>query len=105
MPLIDPEQPYTYSRYFELRIDAIDLCEYFGYILKLTELTLDQYTGELEQLPQLRDRINRISTRLISRNEQAKREMFVAPVIEFVVEAADALIRIEYAVNLLRSKM
>jgi hypothetical protein len=99
MPLIDPLQPYTFSKYFESRIDPIDLCEYFGYSLALTELSLDQDEGVIEDLQALRSRLTRISTRLISRNEQAKREMLVAPVVEFVLEAADALIRIEYAVN------
>jgi hypothetical protein len=99
MPLIDPQQPYTFSKYFESRIDPIDLCEYFGYSLALTELSLDQDEGVIEDLQALRSRLTRISTRLISRNEQAKREMLVAPVVEFVLEAADALIRIEYAVN------
>jgi hypothetical protein len=99
MPLIDPQQSYTFSKYFESRIDPIDLCEYFGYSLALTELSLDQDEGMIEDLQALRSRLTRISTRLISRNEQAKREMLVAPVVEFVLEAADALIRIEYAVN------
>ncbi len=99
MSPIDPHQPYTYSKYFELRIDPIDLCEYFGYTLALTELSLEQDLGQLAELAHLQSRLSRISTRLISRNEQAKREMLVAPVVEFVADVADSLVRIEYAVN------
>ena len=102
MPVIDSQQSYTYSRYFELRIDPIDpidLCEYFGYSLVLAELLPREMGGDWLDVAQLQRRLTKISTRLISRNEQAKREMLVAPVIEFVVEAADALIRIEYPVN------
>jgi hypothetical protein len=99
MPLIDPQQPYTFSKYFELRIDPIDLCEYFGYSLSLTELSLAQESGAISGLGELRSRLSRISTRLISRNEQAKREMLVAPVVKLVLEMADALVRIEYAVT------
>jgi hypothetical protein len=99
MPIIAADQPYTYSKYFELRIDPIDLCEYFGYSLSLQELKLLEAMVEPLDIAALKRRISKISTRLISRNEQAKREMLVAPVIEFVVEASDALIRIEYPVN------
>jgi len=100
MTTINAEQAYTYSRYSELQIDPIDLCEYFGYRLDIVhELSLATLTGDLPDLLQLQQRLSRISTRLISRNEQSKREMLVAPVVEYVVEIADALIRIEYAVK------
>ena len=100
MTTINAQQAYTYSRYSELQIDPIDLCEYFGYRLDIVnELSLATLTGALADLPQLQQRLSRISTRLISRNEQSKREMLVAPVVEYVVEIADALIRIEYAVK------
>ncbi len=99
MPLIDPQQVYTYSRYFELRIDPIDLCEYFGYALTLAELLPRQADWSPIDVTALQQRLSNMATRLMSRNEQAKQEMFVAPVIEFVVEVADALIRIEYPIN------
>ena len=99
MPTIDPNRAYSYSEYFELRIDPIDLCEYSGYSFSLEELSLGETSEVNPNIALLKRRITNISTRLILRGEQAKREMLVAPVIEVVVEAANALIRIEYSVN------
>lgn len=100
MPILDPNQPYTFSRYFELRIDPIDLVEYFGYVFQRTSLTLERYQGDLsDELPQLNRSIRNILPRLVSMNEQAKREMLIAPIVRVAVERADALLRIEYAIN------
>lgn len=100
MPILDPNQPYTFSRYFELRIDPIDLVEYFGYVFQRTLLTLERYQGDLsDELPQLNRSIRNILPRLVSMNEQAKREMLIAPIVRVAVERADALLRIEYAIN------
>lgn len=100
MPILDPNQPYTFSRYFELRIDPIDLVEYFGYVFQRTSLTLERYQGDLsDELPQLNRSIRNILPRLVSMNKQAKREMLIAPIVRVAVERADALLRIEYAIN------
>jgi hypothetical protein len=100
MPILDPNQPYTFSRYFELRIDPIDLVDYFGYGLQRTPLVLQQYQGDLDdELRHLNHSIRSILPRLVSMNEQAKREMLIAPVVRAVVERADALLRIEYTIT------
>jgi len=99
MALLDPEKSYTFRSYFEMRIDAIDLAPYFGYSLVAKPLALEHYQGPLEGLPQLSKRLIRVLPRLVSRNEQAKREMLVAPMIEEATAVTDALLRVEHPIK------
>jgi hypothetical protein len=45
MPVLNPDQSYTFSRYFELRIDPIDLATYFNYKFRRSPLNLPAFTG------------------------------------------------------------
>lgn len=99
MAVIDTNRSYTFSNYSELRIDPIDLAEYFNYSIRRTTLQLPQYQGAINRLETLTADINDILPRLVTMNEQAKREMLIAPVVRTVVQIADALVRIEYPVN------
>ncbi len=99
MAVIDTNRSYTFSNYSELRIDPIDLAEYFSYSLRRTTLQLPQYQGAIHRLETLTADMNDILPRLVTMNEQAKREMLIAPVVRTVVQIADAFVRIEYPVN------
>ncbi|MDF5726186.1 MAG: hypothetical protein PUP91_38260 [Rhizonema sp. PD37] len=99
MAVIDTNRSYTFSNYSELRIDPIDLAEYFSYSIQRTTLQLPQYQGAINRLEILTADINDILPRLVTMNEQAKREMLIAPVVRTVVQIADALVRVEYPVN------
>jgi len=99
MAVIDTNRSYTFSNYAELRIDPIDLAEYFSYSIRRTTLELPQYQGSINRLETLREDINDILPRLVTMNEQAKREMLIAPMVRTVVQIADALVRVEYPVN------
>ncbi|WNZ23996.1 hypothetical protein HJG54_14780 [Leptolyngbya sp. NK1-12] len=99
MAILDPNQSYTFSNYFELRIDALELSQYFGYGFTRKQLTLNQYTGVLDRLDLLRTDILEILPRLVRSNEQAKREALIFPVIRTVAHYADTLLRIEYPIK------
>ncbi len=57
MSLLDPNQSYTFSRYFELGFEASELAAEFEYSLTRKVLHLPQVSGELDRLQELRDRI------------------------------------------------
>ena len=97
--MIDPDKSYTYRNYFDLQIDPIDLAEYFGYSLQSEPIRLAQYVGELDRLPGLIQEVEDVLPLLVSKNEQAKREALVFPVVRTVAYHTQSLIRIEYAVN------
>jgi hypothetical protein len=97
--ILNPEQSYTFSNFFELRIDAIDLAEYFGYQFRRAPLNLKQYSQPVPKLQDLEEDILDTIPRLVRLNEQAKREGIIFPVIKFAVKTANALMRIEYPVK------
>jgi hypothetical protein len=99
MAIIDINRSYTFSNYSELKIDPIDLAEYFSYSIRRTPLKLSQYEGGINRLETLIADINDILPRLITMNEQAKREMLIAPIVRAVVQIADAFVRVEYPVS------
>jgi hypothetical protein len=82
-----------------LQIDPIDLAEYFGYSLQPKVIELPQWQGRLDRIPELVEDLSLNLTRMISRNEQSKRELLISPIVQRVIANTQALIRIEYAVN------
>lgn len=48
--LLNPNQAYTFSKIFELKIRADDLVNEFGYTLTRSWLNLPQYPGDLDPL-------------------------------------------------------
>ena len=99
MTMLDPNKSYTFRNYFELRIDALELAQYFGYRFTKRQLALKHYAGELDRLPALRSDILDILPRLVRSNEQAKREALIFPVVKTVAHYADTLLRIEYPIK------
>ncbi len=55
--LLNPNQSYTFSKFFELQIEPDDIVTEFGYTLERIRLNLPQYSGELDRLEELRSRI------------------------------------------------
>lgn len=97
MPIIDRHEPYTFRKYFDQRIDAIDLAEYFGYRYEKRRLSLSRSDANLGAgLLMLEVSIELSLPRILSSNEQTKREMFVSPIIRNILEHTVAQIRIEY---------
>jgi hypothetical protein len=60
MALLDPNQSYTFSRYFELGFESGDLAAEFGYSLTRKSLHLPLFGGELDRLQSLSDRIEEV---------------------------------------------
>lgn len=98
MPVIHASESYTFRRYFDLKIDPIDLAEYFGYGYRKQRLDLPQYRGDIGN-QSLGQSIDQILPQIVSSNEQTKREMLVAPVVRRVLELTSALLRIEYPIK------
>ena len=104
---IAPNEPYTFSRYFEQQIDAIDLGEYFGYSYQVEPLNLlRQTSSRSDQLStvvaRLQLRLGRVIESLVSAGEQAKREMLIAPLIAELIDLTQGInlqIRIEYSIK------
>ncbi len=97
--ILDPQKSYTFSNYFEMRIDALDLAEYFGYSFKRAPLDLPRYAGELDRCIPLKEDLVSIIPRLIRLNEQSKREAIIFPILKTALLYADAAVRIEQPIK------
>jgi hypothetical protein len=54
--VLDPNESYTFSQIFELKIPADELAEEFGYGYRRSKLDLPKYDGILDRLDEMRSR-------------------------------------------------
>lgn len=99
MPLLDSNQSYTFSRYFELGFEASELAHEFGYKLTRKTLNLPQFPGELDRLQELRDRIEEVLPFVPLTSELARREILISRVVTELIHYTQAELRIEYGLK------
>lgn len=99
MPLLDPNRPYTFSEIAKLKAPTDELLAEYGYSLERTLLDLPQYQGELDRSQERRERLEEILPYLDLTNEQSRREMLIAPLMEDLIHYTRAQLRIEYSIK------
>ncbi|MGB5595971.1 MAG: hypothetical protein WBM62_18330 [Crocosphaera sp.] len=99
MKILDPNQSYTFSKFFELKVEVDELVADFGYTFSRKKLNLPQYKGSLDRLEQLSDRITEILPNVSLSSETARREILISPVITELVHYTNAQLRIEYSLK------
>jgi hypothetical protein len=97
--ILTPQQSYTFSKIFDLKIAADDLANEFGYTFKRDRLSLTQYQGELDRLIDLRQRIEEILPYVDLASEASRRRTLIAPVVIELVHYTKAQLRIEYPIK------
>ncbi|MDZ7967219.1 MAG: hypothetical protein RM368_19970 [Nostoc sp. DedSLP03] len=105
---LDPNQNYTFSKYFENGYYSEDLADYFGYKLVLVNLMLPLYQGELDRLAELRDRITEVLPYVPLTTELARREVIISKVVLELIHYTNVQIRIEFGIkvsNLLQGNL
>lgn len=100
MPLLDPNQSYTFSRYFELGFEAGELAKEFGYKLTRKILNLPMFSGELDRLQELKERIEEILPFVPLTSEIARREILISRVVTELIHYTRAELRIEYGIKI-----
>lgn len=96
---LDLNQSYTSSKIFELKIEVDELVAEFGYSLTRKRLNLPQYSGELDRLLELKERIEEVLPYVHLANETTRREMLIAPVVLDLVHYTHAQLKIEYPIK------
>jgi hypothetical protein len=99
MPLLDPNQAYTFSQIFALRLEVDELATEFGYSLIRTPLHLTEYQGELDRLDETRRRIEEVLPYVNLNNEATRREVLISPIVTDLVHYTRAQLRIEYPIK------
>lgn len=96
---LDITQSYTFSKIFELKIEVDELVAEFGYSLTRKRLDLPQYTGELDRLEELRERIEEVLPYVNLANEATRREVLISRIVTDLVHYTHAQLRIEYPIK------
>ncbi|NMG06452.1 hypothetical protein [Brasilonema sp. UFV-L1] len=99
MSILDSNQSYTFSRYFELGFEASELAQEFGYSLTRKMLNLPQFSDELDRLGELRDRLEEVLPFVPLTNELARREILISRVVTELIHYTQAELRIEYTLK------
>lgn len=98
-PLLDPNRSYTFSNYFELGFAVDDLVAEFGYSFERKFLDLPQYSGTLDRLADLKQRIEEVLPFVDLENEATRREILIAPIVTDLIHYSHAKLRIEYSIK------
>jgi hypothetical protein len=94
--LLDPNQSYTFSKIFELQLEADDLVAEFGYTLQRTKLNLAHYPGQLDRLTELQSRLEEVLPYVSLTSETSRREVLISQIVLDLVHYTKAQLRIEY---------
>ena len=97
--VLQPEQSYTCSKIFDLKIEPDELSAYFGYTFQRKRLNLPHYSGSIDRLEELRSRIEAVMPYVSLTNETSRREVLISQVVLEVVQTTKAQLRIEYPIK------
>ncbi len=97
--ILNPDETYTFSKYFDLKIDSEDLAKEFDYTFERNWLNLPKFTGELERMELTRSRIEEVLPYVILSNEIARREWLISPVIHDLIHYTKVKVRSEYSIK------
>ncbi|MBE9248378.1 hypothetical protein IQ226_04035 [Dolichospermum sp. LEGE 00240] len=100
LKILQDNQSYTFRSYFELPYEADDILAEFDYTLIKSHLSLPQTTQPLNQLPELKQRIEDILPFISLSNETARRETLVSPILLEVIRYCQCQMRIEYPLSI-----
>ncbi len=96
--IIQRDRSYTFADYFKLNFAPQDILAYFNVTLQRCSLTLPRYTGALDRLTDLKNRIEESLPRLSLTSEIARREFLIAPVLMDVLHYTQATLNVEYPI-------
>jgi hypothetical protein len=98
--VLDPNETYTFSRYFDLPFAPEDILADLGCTLERVDReTLPYSEITLDWLPAMADAMRRRLRRINTTTEQARREALIFPLVDQICDQLDCSINIEYTVN------
>jgi hypothetical protein len=103
--ILQPDKSYTFSRFFEMTVDAEELLAEFGYGLCKGKLVLPQGVVDID-VAGLRSQLEEDLTYVDLSSEAARREILIAPILMRVCRSLKSKLKIEYSLNeLLRGSL
>ena len=97
IPIIQPDQSYTFADYFKLNSDTEEILAYFGYSFQPQPLELPKSERELEGLEDLKQRLQESLPYVTLSSEAARREFLIVPVLMELIHYTQARLKVEYS--------
>lgn len=97
--IISSEQSYSFFDYFKLNADFEEIVDFWNYGFNVEALTLPSSIQELENINELKFRLNDAFLRVGLESEMARREVLIAPILLDAARNAEAKIRIEFPIE------
>lgn len=98
--VLDPNESYTFSKYFDLPFSPKDILADLGCTIERTDRENLPYTQcELDWLPELAESMRRRLKRVNTTTEQARREALIFPLLDRICDLFDYSINIEYSIS------
>ncbi|WP_017653109.1 hypothetical protein [Fortiea contorta] len=99
-PILKPEETYTFRKYFDLRFAPADILRELGTGLVKMSLNLPLSNHPITRLTNLKERLEEAITRVSLTSEAARREVLIAPILLEVAHITEAIINIEYPIEI-----
>lgn len=96
IPIIQPNQSYTFADYFKLNYDTEDILAYFGFSFQSQSLALTKSKRQLERLEDLQQRLQESLPYISLTSEAARREFLIAPVLIELIHYTQVRLKVEY---------
>ncbi|NEQ97784.1 MAG: hypothetical protein F6K30_13875 [Cyanothece sp. SIO2G6] len=97
--ILKRDRTYSFADYFKLRFAPADILAELGLRLVRTHLNLVEWSGELEAIAPLKQRITETLPHVSLTSEMARREILISPVIIELIRTTNADLNIEYPIE------
>ncbi|MBD2139530.1 hypothetical protein H6F32_18645 [Anabaena sp. FACHB-1237] len=94
--ILQEDQSYTFSSYFDLPYETDDILREFDYSFIKTELSLPQTDQSIDELLVVKEKIRKILPLVSLSSETARRETLVAPILLEIIAICNCQLKIEY---------
>lgn len=100
VPILKPDQPYTFGSYFKMRFPVAEILQELGVTFEVSPIEFEQASPELMPVAEgLKARLESRRQRVRLMSEAARREVLIAPVLLEVADITQAIVNIEYPVE------
>jgi hypothetical protein len=99
-PILKPEETYTFRKYFDLRFAPADILRELDASLTKANISFPVSNYQNSRLTDLKQRLEEAITRVSLTSEAARREVLIAPILLEVAHITQAIINIEYPIEI-----
>jgi hypothetical protein len=99
-PILKPEETYTFHKYFDLRFAPADILRELDASLTKANINFPVSNYQNSRLIDLKQRLEEAITRVSLTSEAARREVLIAPILLEVAHITQAIINIEYPIEI-----